>query len=290
MRPLDARYSVDDNLKRASAIRSATASCIEPRKRPPGLSVLILNKDKPEFIIPLTEQIQKAAAELRTSSLDITLECLIGDTGSSDSRVLQHYQRLPKETFRVMENLKYNFSANNNQLATLSRFQTLCFCNNDILFENAFEFFRDSFDCYAKLPEGSILGQQLLFADQSIQHAGVYFSPHPSSWALPYHPGTKEKARFGEDPVEVPAVTGALFFIDALGFAKVGQFDEGYESECQDADLCLKAARIGGRSFLYRKHKVTHFENGTRKMGEENNNDRSKFLRLWQSFLELEQL
>lgn len=290
MGSLDPRYAFADNLERVSDIRSAPLRSAKSSERSEGISILILNKDKPKFIIPLTQQILKAAEDLASASPKIEIECLIGDTGSTDASVIDHYKSLPNEIFQIVGKLEYHFSSNNNKLAELSRFRTLCFCNNDIIFQNSTEFFRDSLQSCLELPRGSIVGQQLLFPDQSIQHAGVFFSPHQSSWALPYHPGAKEKAAFNSEIQEVPAITGALFFIDASTFAELGQFDEGYEAECQDADLCLKAARMGSQSFLMRKHKVTHFENGTRRIGEVNNKDRSKFLRLWQNFLEQEQL
>lgn len=287
---LDSRYSSLNNFERASTVRSIDQR--QKRRLPldSGLSIIILTKNKPEFIIPLTQQIQTAAISLAEANAPLEIECLIGDTGSSDSKVLSHYAELPRNVFRIFSDLSYHFSQNNNLLARRARFETLCFCNNDIIFDDPTTYFLESYKSFQTLPTGSILGQQLLFEDGSIQHAGVFFSPNSSSWALPYHPGAAEKPQLNTTTLEVPAVTGALLTVSASDFEKLGGFDEAYEAECQDADLCLKASRMNQKCFLQRRHKVTHFENGTRRTGEESLSDRSKFLRQWQSYLEVEYL
>ena len=81
-------------------------------------------------------------------------------------------------------------------------------------------------------------------------------------------------------------MTGAFLMIDSDLFARVGGFDEEYEAECQDIDLCLRVRRLGVKCRVLDAGRLVHIENATRPKGEENWSDRALFLRRWSSYIE----
>jgi N-acetylglucosaminyl-diphospho-decaprenol L-rhamnosyltransferase len=54
----------------------------------------------------------------------------------------------------------------------------------------------------------------------------------------------------GQDPIRVAAVSGALMLIPRSDFSELGAFDEGYETDGQDLDLCRRAVEAGGAVLL----------------------------------------
>ena len=69
-------------------------------------------------------------------------------------------------------------------------------------------------------------------------------------------------------------------------FVSCDYFDESYEAEAQDVDLCLKACRVGKAVQLIYCGQVIHHENATRPRGEANQRDRSRFIRKWKTYQE----
>ena len=68
-------------------------------------------------------------------------------------------------------------------------------------------------------------------------------------------------------------------------FAQVGGFDEAYQAECQDVDLCLRLKRLGYDIQIGDFGRLVHLENATRPTGEENWEDRSLYMRRWSGFV-----
>jgi len=106
-------------------------------------------------------------------------------------------------------------------------------------------------------------------------------------YGLPYHPGAGTPWQHRQSHTwEVKAVTGAFLMIKADLFESVDGFDEIYQAECQDVDLCLKVHRLGKRIGMCDVGPLVHLENATRPKGEENWRDRSIFIRRWSTYLE----
>jgi GT2 family glycosyltransferase len=87
------------------------------------------------------------------------------------------------------------------------------------------------------------VGPKLLFEDDSIQHAGMYFSQdHRGYWLNQhFHKGMpRDYAPACEERI-VPAVTGACLVTTRSVFESVGGFTEDYVvGDYEDSDLCLK--------------------------------------------------
>lgn len=273
------------NLERSRQISFSQSEVFQNRipELRPGLSVVILTKDKPEFILPLLEQLKNAAeyfSERRT-----LLNVLVGDTGSSDPKILSSYSDLP-DAIKVERGLTYNFSKNNNLLSSFTQTEHLLFLNNDIIFSDAGAALWALYTQLLAVGRYDVLGAQMRFESGECQHSGVYFSRHLANWALPYHLGSGDELVRVKSPLEVPALTGAFLAVRSASFFELGGFEEFYLAECQDIDLCLKARRLGGKCFLLDVGDIIHFENGTRDVAEANVADRSHFLRRWQLLVE----
>jgi GT2 family glycosyltransferase len=286
----DQRYLETSNLERASRVLESCRGLesftpIDTSSKLAGLSIVVLTKDKPQFVVPLIDQLGQAVLFFKDRGA--LLEVIIGDTGSSDPQVLSAYASLP-EGVRVERGLSYHFSKNNNALAMRVRSEHVLFMNNDMRFADAG---MALWQLYTQLQESDafdVLGAQLCFEGGLCQHSGVYFSRHASQWALPYHLGAGDALNRLPLPLEVPALTGAFLAMRTQSFLELAGFEPFYRAECQDIDLCLKARRVGGRCRVLDLGKIVHFENGTRELGEKSLADRSDFLRRWQLLIEEE--
>ena len=91
-------------------------------------------------------------------------------------------------------------------------------------------------------------GPKLLFDDNSIQHAGMYFAQnHFGSW-LNHHFHKGMPRAFAPATIErlVPAVTGACLVVKRAVFDAAGGFTEDYViGDYEDSDLCLKLREAG---------------------------------------------
>lgn len=251
---------------------------VNPHK---SLSIIILSKDKPELILPLIDQLKEAVLNPISNSWKV--DVLLGDTGSTDLRVLESYGNLPSFV-RLTKGLTYHFSKNNNHLSKHTNSEYLLFLNNDIFFHSPYVSLKLLCDDLLKIAPFEILGAQLLYPDERVQHVGIQFSRNRATWALPYHFAAGEK-RIPQASV-APAVTGAFLAIRRRDFEMIGGFEEFYEVECQDVDLCLKVHRLGSTSRVLDLGKITHFENGTRPPGDVHVPDRETFLRRWRVYIE----
>lgn len=279
-------YCFNNNAERA-AVAQHRSPVLRMRKDPtPGLSVVILNRDKPELILPLLDALIGARAAFSTRGL--SLQVLIGDTGSTDPAVLNGYS-VREQACSVVRSLKYQFSDCNNTVAAFADHHVLLFLNNDVIFDDAAGTLLALYEAVVLSERGTIAGLVMQFdGGERLQHGGVDFFRSGASRALPFHPAANEKRSASSFPAvsDVPAVTGACLAVRADIFRRVSGFDTRYTAECQDIDLCLKVRRIGGRCVLLSNGRTIHLENATRPRGEENFADRRLFIRRWTAWLE----
>jgi hypothetical protein len=140
-----------------------------------GLSVVILNLDKPELIIPL---ITRLVDECSLFSIEnLFFEVIVGDTGSTEPTVKQFYDRISQDYkfVKIVLLKKYHFSQNNNEIiACHAEGEDVLFLNNDVIFRED-EGLLEMYLHFRKNGRQGVWGRLLLFADQTIQHAGVFF-------------------------------------------------------------------------------------------------------------------
>jgi GT2 family glycosyltransferase len=253
-------------MERAGAASAPRVPAAMAKMDQPAISFIILNRDKPELLLPCVRSIEEHCK--------VPFEILIGDTGSTDSATLRFYETTSHQVHYLGF---YNFSASNNVLAARSRGRRLLFLNNDTkLIRTDFQRALDYLDEH---PDVGCLGAYLVYADHRIQHAGVRICPKAPYRGVPEH--FDRFAPLGSypwlaEPREVLAVTGAMLLVDARVFAEFGGFDEVYEEEAQDIDLCLRLRARGLRSVMHPALCAYHYENSTRTV-KEAPRDRAEF-------------
>lgn len=280
--PLEDFYDASSNYARAQKLVMAKS-----RRRTghyaPGLSIIILNLDKPELIIPLIEDLKKARDAYFEEG---NLEVIVGDTGSSSPEVLKFYDGLPVFV-RVIRNLDYHFSRSNNDCFFSSvRYDKVLFLNNDVIIKNNIQCINDMALELTRDPQAGCVGLCLFYGSEALQHGGIDFFSTGDLRGFCYHPRAGEILEVPRGRWHVPAVTGACLMVSSVAFAELGGFDEEYLKEAQDVDLCLKLLKAGKHNTILNCGNIIHLENATRPKGEENWQDRRKFMRRWSSFVE----
>jgi hypothetical protein len=276
-------YARSFNAERAARVTMARRK-FEPRSANPGLSILVLHKDRPELLARLWLGFTKLQEICRRDG--IAVELLLGDTGSTNPETLVLLDN-PPEGVEITRGMQYQFSRCNNDLFENANLATVLFMNNDVFIDDRPEGVLDAYRALTSDPTLGAVGVVLLFEDGTVQHAGVEFLQTPELFAVPYHPGTRQSPvhKMG-DVVTSSAVTGAFLMTSNDLFARSGGFDERYGAECQDIDYCLRLRRVGFDVRTMSVGPIYHVENGTRDPGEENWADRALFIRRWSSFVE----
>ena len=281
-------YASASNMERSSlAQRQVAGTTVDAAVVTAGLSVCILNLNKPELILPLVADLLEVHRP-QFLARGLGFEVIIGDTGSTHPEVLELYAR-PPEGLKIRRGLAYQFSKCNNLLAKHdATHESILFLNNDVLFTEAQAALTRMYDALHGAPAVGVVGSCLFFADGLVQHAGVDFLRDAEYAGLCFHPHAKKRvvpeAFFAA--LRVPAATGACLMVKRDVFLAAGGMDEGYAAECQDIALCLTADRLGYETYVVNAGPVVHLENATRTRGEENWPDRQRFLRHWGTYIE----
>ena len=165
------------------------------------------------------------------------------------------------------------YSGANNLGAAHAHGDCLVFLNSDA-FPQGPGWLEQLVDLLATRPDVGAVGPRLVFADGSIQHAGMAFMRRDELgiWTN-HHP------RMGLDPsldphrdlAIVPSVTGACLAIRRTDFDRVGGWDTGYLiGDFEDSDLCLKLRAEGMNIGYLPSVQLTHLERQSfRLLGED---------------------
>lgn len=282
--PLLAPYNLT-NPERVNAIGQVGTQSLPDGVAPHGLSIVILNLNKPELIVPLVDSLIAMEPMFRDAGLGF--EVLIGDTGSTDPEVLALYDRAPPMV-TVMRGLAYQFSRCNNQVFFgHARYDTTLFLNNDVIVDGQPDSFLRMFRTLERRPELGAVGLCLFFPDGTVQHAGIDVFRDGELRGFCFHPHARQAMpERAAETWDCLAVTAACVMIRSDMFREIGGFDEGYRTECQDVALCLAVQRLGRGIAILNAGKVLHLENATRPKGSEDWADRQLFMRRWGSFID----
>jgi GT2 family glycosyltransferase len=137
----------------------------------------------------------------------------------------------------------YGFAGASNAGAALAEGRLLLLLNSDVLPDRPGWLSRMR-DTYDGTPKIGALGPKLLYEDDSIQHAGMYFHRRPGSdkWVDGhYFKGMHRSLPQANVARAVPAVSGSCLMIDRALYASVGGLSPSYlQGDYEDSDLCLK--------------------------------------------------
>ena len=155
------------------------------------------------------------------------------------------------------------FSGANNLGAENARGKHLLFMNSDV-FPQKTGWLQQMVETLEQNPNLGVIAPRLLFADGSIQHAGMEFRFRSDLgvW-INHHPN------MGLDPAldqykeltVLPAVTGACMLISREDFDEIGGWDTGYLiGDFEDSDFCLKLQTAGKECGYLPTVELTHLE------------------------------
>jgi GT2 family glycosyltransferase len=210
---------------------------------------------------------------------DGDLEVIIVDNGSTDETAVE-LAKIQKPGFRPVRAVRnLGFAGGTNLGAKEAQGKYLVFLNNDMLvLPGALRALVDSVRASDAI---GIVSGRLLFADCTIQHAGVVFDT-----AL--HPNHVFRGFPAEHPFvlvrrELQAVTGACMILERGLFESVGRLDEGFRNGFEDLDLCMKV-RDAGKQVIYDPNVLLfHFESMSDSRFDRETENRRRFLERWRS-------
>ena len=203
--------------------------------RPQGrVSIIVPFRDQPELL-------RRCVGSLRQTDY-ADREVILVDHASREPNTLRYLARVGARpsTFVVEQDGPFNFSRLCNAGAARATGDYLLFLNNDT------EILHPEWMCrmvgVAQRADVGAVGATLLYADGTIQHAGLYQGP-TGRWVHVYrglpasHPGQRDELAHVR---AVPAVTGACLLVRRDLFEAVGGFDERYPVTYGDVDLCRR--------------------------------------------------
>jgi GT2 family glycosyltransferase len=235
-----------------------TCRLVYPLPHRPTVSVIIPNRDSAELLDRCVGSVLAA----NWPGLEVT----VVENGSTDPETHALYRRLRERGVRVVEWAgPFNYSAVNNLAARDAHGELLLFLNNDVEAPEGDDWL-GHLARHALRPDVGAVGAKLLFADDTVQHAGVVLglfgvaghSHYRFPRSAPGHLGQLRLAR------EVSAVTGACLMVRRRAFEEAGGFDESFAVAYNDVDLCLRLRERGLRTLWTPEAELYHLESVTR--------------------------
>ena len=219
------------------------------------LSILVISRSKANV-----ENLLKSISE---SDIDERIEVLVSWNAKESPPLPGAYESTVSVTFYHI--LPYNFAKNNNRLARFASGEYLLFLNDDIILDE--NCLKNSMAEIRK-PEIGVVGANLRYADDQIQHAGIFFDEKLKPFHRYKHEIHYRDARLMSD-MFVPAVTGAFVMMRKSEFLAI-RFDERFEVAGEDVCLSLAYRKKFGKGVLYcADATAVHLENVTRRETDE---------------------
>lgn len=224
------------------------------------------------LIIPLYDRFDFIPIQLAALAADKTMAhaeiIFVLDQPAQYHRVTQTLRNhlplygLPTTLVTLNQNSGYSNACNSG--ARAAKGAHLLFLNSDVIPGHG-DWLQKMLDAYQRDPQIGILGPKLLYADKSLQHAGMYYDKAPSLTRayLVYHyfKGYPQFYEAAQKSRPVPAVTGACLLIRKSLFDQVGGFSTDYIiGDFEDSDLCLACRRLGFYSVYYADIELYHLE------------------------------
>jgi len=155
------------------------------------------------------------------------------------------------------------FAGANNAGASLARGRLLLLLNSDVLPDRPGWLGRmQAF--YDSKPGIGALGPKLLCEDDSLQHAGIYFSPSPddSGWENRHcFKGLDRCLPIANTTRAVPAVSAACMMVDRELYKRVGGLRGMYlEQDYEASDLCLRLVELGRENWYEADVELYHLQ------------------------------
>jgi GT2 family glycosyltransferase len=225
-----------------------------------NVSIIIPSCDQPDL---LSSCLQSIFEKTTYENYDVILV----DTGSKNQHTLQLYDQYRKNDRFTLVRYEgsFNFGRACNQGAAHASGDLLLFLNNDteVIQPDWLQLMVQWFE-----REGvGIVGPKLLFPDGRIQHAGVIVGFGGLAGHLFHTDKENANSLSGSEAWyrNLSAVTGACLLIHKNAFAQVKGFDEEFQLNYSDVDLCLRIREAGFRIVYTPQVRLIHHESATHK-------------------------
>jgi GT2 family glycosyltransferase len=177
------------------------------------------------------------------------------------ARQIYELYRLPFRLVFLSQNL--GFAGANNAAASVAHGRLLVLLNSDVL-PAAPGWVSRMASFYDATPAIGALGVKLLYEDDTIQHAGLYFRRRDEAapWENQhYFKGFERDFRAANLPRKVPAVTAACLMIAKELFdAQQGLRGVYVRGDYEDSDLCLRLLAAGFDNWYLPDVELYHLE------------------------------
>jgi GT2 family glycosyltransferase len=180
------------------------------------------------------------------------------------ARQLSRLYRVPFRVVTMAENV--GFGAATHAGVSIARGRLLVLLNSDVLpaepgWLGRMQAFYDS------TPNIGALGPKLLYEDDSLQHAGLYFGripegPTAGCWAnMHYFKGLHKDLPAANVARPVPAVTAACLMIEQDLYYRAGGLPDVYvQGDCEDSEICLRLLAEGRENWYLPGVELYHLE------------------------------
>lgn len=207
----------------------------------PHVSVIIPTRDRVHYL-------RKCISSLFEKTAYPNFDVVVVDNGSVETETRTYLDEVSEtQPITVLRyEGEFNYSAINNFAAQQSKGAVLALLNNDIEVISS-DWLREMVS-YAVQPHIGAVGARLLYANGTIQHAGIILGVGgTASHAFLGYPGDDQGYRCRlQLPQFVSAVTGACLVIEKAKYFEVAGLDETqFKVAYNDVDFCLKLAAKG---------------------------------------------
>jgi GT2 family glycosyltransferase len=132
-----------------------------------------------------------------------------------------------------------------------------------------------------------VAGAKLLFANDTIQHAGMVLGMNGACGHALHHVPNDGSEYLGLASIDrnCSAVTGAAMAYRKSVFDSLGGFDEAFRVDYNDIDFCLRAIESGLRVVLASQAVLYHFHNSSFERPHDDASERAMFQSRWSHLL-----
>ncbi len=224
------------------------------------VSIIIPSKDN-------TELLKKALSSILQKTKYPDYEIIVLNNNSTSPEffdLMKEYTTKYASKFRCIDaGFPFNFAKLMNQGVAESNGAYLLMCNNDIEVTHAD--WMTQMAAHAQQAQTGAVGVKLLYADDTIQHAGVVSMGADTGHVFV----NMEKSAPGyfnslNAVTNYSAVTAACLMCRKKVYAEAGGMDEALAVEYNDIDLCLKFTALGYNNVYLPQVEVYHYESATR--------------------------
>jgi GT2 family glycosyltransferase len=232
--------------------------CFDDEQSNPLISIIIPSKDNSAMLSCCLNSILKKSSYTN-------YEIIVIENNSTEAATFAYYETL--ESYQQIKLVTWtgiwDYSEINNFGTKYASGEYLLFLNNDteIISENWLEQMLG----IAMREEVGAVGAKLYYPDDTIQHAGVFFSENGPGHLFQNYPKDAESYSNLKDlPQKLSAVTAACMLTKRKCFEELKGFNKDFPVAYNDVDYCLRLQAAGYQTVYTPYATLYHYESASR--------------------------